>query len=202
VILGRKIKMAQIFDEKGNAIPVTFVLAGPCKVLDVKTKEKDGYFGVKLGFEEIENKKIKKSKKHQPFKVIKEFRAKSEEDLKDFKEGQEINVSSFQEKEKVCVAGTTKGKGFQGGVKRWGFSGRNATHGMKHEERTLGSVGSTRPARVIKGKKMPGRTGGERLTIKNLEIVKIFPKENIIAIKGAVPGRKGTLLEIVKREKE
>jgi large subunit ribosomal protein L3 len=199
VILGRKIKMAQIFDEKGNAIPVTFVLAGPCKVLDVKTKEKDGYFAVKLGFEELENKKTKKSKTKEPFKVIKEFRGKNEKDFENFKVGQEINVSLFQEKEKVSVSGITKGKGFQGGVKRWGFSGRNASHGMKHEERTLGSVGATRPARVIKGKKMPGRTGGEKTTIKNLEIVKIFPEENLIAIKGAVPGRKGTLLEIIKR---
>jgi large subunit ribosomal protein L3 len=199
VILGRKIKMAQIFDEKGNAIPVTFVLAGPCKVLDVKTKEKDGYFAVKLGFEELENKKTKKSKTKELFKVIKEFRGKNEKDFENFKVGQEINVSLFQEKEKVSVSGITKGKGFQGGVKRWGFSGRNASHGMKHEERTLGSVGATRPARVIKGKKMPGRTGGEKTTIKNLEIVKIFPEENLIAIKGAVPGRKGTLLEIIKR---
>lgn len=199
VILGRKIKMGQIFDEEGNVIPVTFVVAGPCKVLDVKTKEKDGYFSVKLGFEKLKPQKIKKSQKKEPFKVIKEFRGKSEEDIKDFKIGQEINVSIFQEKEKVSVSGISKGKGFQGGVKRWGFSGRGASHGVKHEERTLGSVGATRPARVIKGKKMPGRMGGERVTIKNLEIVKIFPKENILAIKGAVPGRKGTILEIIKK---
>jgi len=191
--------MAQIFDEEGNVIPVTFVVAGPCKVLQIKRKEKDGYFAVRVGFEKLKPEKVKKSKKHEPFRVIKEFRAKNEEDIKDFEVGQEINVSIFQEKEKVSVSGTTKGKGFQGAVKRWGFSGRNATHGTKHEERTLGSVGATRPARVIKGKKMPGRTGGERVTIKNLEIVKIFPKENILAIKGALPGRKGTLLEIVKK---
>jgi large subunit ribosomal protein L3 len=199
VILGRKIKMGQIFDNEGKVIPVTFVLAGPCKVLDIKKKEKDGYFAVKLGFEELDSKKAKRSQKQTPFRVIKEFKSKNEESLKEFEVGQEIKASLFEEKEKVSVSGITKGKGFQGGVKRWGFSGRNASHGMKHEARTLGSVGATRPARVIKGKKMPGRTGGERVTIKNLEIVKIFPEENIIAIKGAVPGRKGTLLEIVKK---
>ncbi|MBC7074069.1 50S ribosomal protein L3, partial [Candidatus Parcubacteria bacterium] len=104
----------------------------------------------------------------------------------------------FKEGELVTVSGQSKGKGFQGGVKRWGFSGRGASHGVKHEERTLGSVGSSTPSRVVKGRKMPGKTGGERVTIKNLEIVAVDKERNLIAIKGAVPGRRGTLLEIKK----
>jgi large subunit ribosomal protein L3 len=199
VILGKKIKMGQIFDKDGNVIPVTFVIAGPCKILRVKTKEKDGYYALQLGFEKLPEKKVKKSQKNTPFRVIREIRVKNEEEIKNFQEGQDITVSLFEEGEKISVSGITKGKGFQGGIKRWDFAGRPSTHGTKHEERTIGSVGAKGPARVLKGKKMPGRMGGERVTIKNLEIVKVFEKENILAIKGALPGRKGTLLEIVKR---
>jgi len=192
-ILGKKIRMTQIFDKEGNQIPVTLVLAGPCFVTQIKTKEKDGYCALQIGFEKL--KKPKKSKIKKPFRYLREFRVEGEE-LKKFKLGQEINVSIFKEGEKVSVSGISKGKGFQGGVKRWGFSGRGASHGVKHEERTLGSVGASTPSRVLKGKKMPGRMGGERITVKNLEIVKVLPEKNLIAIKGALPGRKGTLLEI------
>ncbi|HDM31778.1 MAG TPA: 50S ribosomal protein L3 [bacterium] len=192
-ILGKKIRMTQIFDKEGNQIPVTLVLAGPCFVTQIKTKEKDGYCALQIGFEKL--KKPKKSKIKKPFRYLREFRVEDEE-LKKFKVGQEINVSIFKEGEKVSVSGISKGKGFQGGVKRWGFSGRGASHGVKHEERTLGSVGASTPSRVLKGKKMPGRMGGERITVKNLEIVKVLPEKNLIAIKGALPGRKGTLLEI------
>jgi len=189
--------MTQIFDKEGNQIPVTLVLAGPCVVTQIKTKEKDGYCAVQVGFEKL--KKPKKSKIKKPYRYLKEFRV-DEEELKNFKEGQEISVSIFKEGEKVSVSGISKGKGFQGGVKRWGFSGRGASHGVKHEERTLGSVGASTPSRVLKGKKMPGRTGGERITVKNLEIVKVLPEKNLIAIKGALPGRKGTLLEIYTKK--
>jgi large subunit ribosomal protein L3 len=191
-ILGKKIKMSQIFDKEGNCIPVTIVEAGPCYVTQLKTKEKDGYEAVQIGFERLKEKKITKSKKKKPFRYLKEFR----DDPKNYQLGQEINVSIFKEGDLVCVSGISKGKGFAGAVKRWGFSGRPATHGTKHEERTLGSVGASTPSRVIKGKKMPGRAGGERVTIKNLEIVKIEPEKNLLYIKGAVPGSKGSLLEI------
>ncbi len=110
--------------------------------------------------------------------------------------GQVIDVSIFQEGDKIKVSGFSKGKGFQGGVKRWGFSGRGATHGVKHEHRTLGSVGSSFPERVIKGRKMPGRMGNVRVTVKNLKIVKIDKENNLLAVKGAIPGAKGMLLEI------
>jgi large subunit ribosomal protein L3 len=191
-ILGKKIKMSQIFDKEGNVIPVTIVEAGPCYVTQLKTKEKDGYEAVQIGFEKLKEKRITKSKQKKPFRYLKEFR----DNPKNYQLGQEINVSVFKEGDLVSVSGISKGKGFQGGVKRWGFSGRPSTHGTKHEERTLGSVGSSTPARVVKGRKMPGRTGGERITIKNLEIVKIEPEKNLLYIKGAVPGSKGSLLEI------
>jgi large subunit ribosomal protein L3 len=191
-LLGQKLGMSQVFDEKGKRIPVTLVEAGPCVVTQVKTKEKDGYQAIQLGFKKIEKeKKIKKPMRKKPFRWLREFKNG------EYKVGDQIDVSVFQEGKKVKVSGISKGKGFQGAVKRWGFKGRaSATHGTKHEHRTLGSIGSSFPEKVIKGKKMPGRMGSERTTVKNLEIVKIDKENNLLAVKGAVPGVKGTLLEI------
>jgi len=192
-ILGKKIGMSQIFDEGGNRIPVTLIDAGPCEVLQIKTKEKDGYEAIQVGFEKIKKeKKIKKPQRKKPFKYTREFRDKTEE----FKIGQKIDLSILKEGDFISVSGISKGKGFAGGVKRWGFHGRPKTHGTKHEERTIGSTGSSTPRRVIKGRKMPGRAGGERVTIKNLKVIKVDLKNNILAIKGAIPGPKGSLLEI------
>ena len=180
-----------MFDKEGNVVPLTLIEAGPCHVTQVKTKEKDGYDSLQVGFKKIEKKKkIKKPMKGKPFRFLREFKDG------EHKMGDKIDVSVFQEGDTVKVIGTSKGKGFQGAVKRWGFSGRNATHGVKHEERTLGSVGTTGPQRVIKGKKMPGRMGFERVTVKNLEVVKVDKENNLLAVRGAVPGKKGTLLEI------
>lgn len=184
--------MSQVFDEKGNQIPVTIVEAGPCQVLQIKTKEKDGYEAIQIGFREIKKKKIGKNKKQKPFKYLREFKG----DVSKYKVGQKLEVSIFEEGDTVKVSGTSKGKGFQGGVKRWGFKGGRKTHGGKHYLRTIGSVSSTPVSRVIKGKKMPGRMGTERMTIKNLKITKIDSKESLLMIGGAVPGAKGTLLEI------
>jgi large subunit ribosomal protein L3 len=194
-ILGKKIKMSQIFDEEGNVIPVTIVEAGPCYVTQLKTKEKDRYEAVQVGFEKLKEKKITKSKRKKPFRYLREFR----NEIKNYQLGQEINVSIFKEGDIVSASGISKGKGFAGVVKRWRFSGRSKAHGMKHEERTPGSVGASTPSRVIKGKKMPGRAGGEKVTIKNLEIVKVEPEKNLLYIKGAVPGSRGTLLEITAK---
>jgi large subunit ribosomal protein L3 len=195
-ILGKKIKMSQIFDKDGNQIPVTLIEAGPCQVLQIKTKEKDGYTAVQVGFEKIEKeKKIKKPLQKKPFKYIREFHL-DESEIKNYESGKKVDVTIFKEGDSVCVSGISKGKGFAGGIKKWGFHGRPATHGTKHEERTIGSIGSSTPAHVVKGRKMPGRAGGERVTVKNLKIVKIDKENNLIAVKGAVPGRKGTLLEI------
>ena len=184
--------MTQIW--KGNkVIPVTLVKAGPCEVTQIKTSSRDGYEAIQIGFERITKKgKEKKTSGGKNFKVLREFKAKED----NLKEKSIIDVSSFQEGDVVKVSGISKGKGFQGGVKRWGFSGRNATHGVKHEHRTIGSVGCRFPQRVIKGRKMPGHTGARRNTIKNLEIVKIDKDNNLLFIKGALPGRRGTLLEI------
>jgi len=189
-ILGQKLGMSQIFDEKGNAVSVTLIEAGPCKVTQIKTKEKDDYQAVQIGFTP-KTKKIKKTEKGKEFKYLREFQNG------DHKVGDEISASIFQEGDKVKISGTSKGKGFAGAVKRWGFKGRlSATHGTKHELRTLGSVGTSFPERVIKGKKMSGRMGSERVTIKNLKVVKVDSENNILAVAGAIPGSKGTLLEI------
>ena len=189
-ILGQKIEMSQIFGEKGEIIPVTLIEAGPCKVLQQKTEGKDGYTATKIGFID-KKKKIPKKTAKGDFRHVKEFRGGE-----NYKKGDEINVSIFEEGDEIKISGISKGKGFQGGVKRWGFSGRGASHGVKHEARTLGSVGSAFPQRVIKGKKMPGRMGFERITVKNLKVVKIDADNNLLVIRGAVPGRRGTLLEI------
>ena len=182
--------MSQIFNENGNQTPVTLIEAGPCYVIQLKTEDNDRYKAVQIGFIK-KTKKIKKTEKGKEYKYKKEFK-----NGEDFKINDEINVSIFQEGDKVKISGISKGKGFQGGVKRWGFSGRNATHGVKHEHRTIGSVGSSFPERVIKGKKMPGRMGAEKITVKNLEILKVDKEKNLLAVKGAVPGNKGALLEI------
>ena len=194
-ILGKKIGMSQIFDKEGKVAPVSLIEAEPCEVLQIKTKDKDGYEAIQVGFDRIEKKnKIKKSQRQKPFRYIQEF--KGGLDVSKYKVKNKIDVSIFQEGDKVKISGISKGKGFQGAVKRWGFSGRNATHGVKHEHRTLGSVGCSFPERVIKGKKMPGRMGNARVTVKNLKIAKVDLENNLLAVKGAVPGRRGTLLEI------
>ncbi len=190
-ILAEKIEMSQIYDEEGNVIPVTLLSTGECNVLQVKTKEKDGYSAVKLGFKKLPERKVKKTR--PGFRHVKEFRC---DDSSSFKAGDVISLDIFQEGDKVKISGISKGKGFQGGIKRWGFSGKEASHGVKHEHRTIGSIGCSVPGRVIKGRRMPGRTGNKRTTIKNLEIAKVDKENNILAVKGAVPGRRGTLLEI------
>ncbi len=193
-LLGKKIEMTQIFKEK-NITPISLIEAGSCVVTQIKNKEKDGYSAVQVGFEDLKKHKIKMPGKTKPFRYLREFRFMEPETC-NLKLGEKIDVSVFEEGDKVKVKGISKGKGFQGAVKRWGFRGKNASHGVKHEHRTLGSVGATGPARVFRGKRMPGRMGSERKTIENLEIVKIDKENGLIAIKGAVPGRRGTLLEI------
>jgi large subunit ribosomal protein L3 len=180
-MLGRKLGMTQIFKED-DAIPVTLIEAGPLFVLRKLTTEKEGYEALQVGFEQK-----KKKKGYSKVKEIKGSQAKP---------GDQITVSIFQEGDKVKVSGISKGKGFQGGVKRHGFHGRKATHGVKHEERAIGSVGSAWPQRVIKGRRMPGRMGAVRVATRNLKVVQVDAQKNLIVLKGAVPGRPGTLLFI------
>lgn len=183
--------MSQIFDQTGKATPVTLIEAGPCEVTQVKSKEKDKYEAVQLGFLP-KTKHVKKTEKGKAFKYLKEFSGG------EYKLGDIIDVSAFQEGEKVKISGISKGKGFQGAVKKWGFKGKlSVTHGTKHEERILGSVGSSFPGRVYPGKKMAGRMGSAAVTVRNLKIVKIDKENNILAIKGAVPGPNGSILEIL-----
>jgi large subunit ribosomal protein L3 len=176
-ILGKKIKMTQFFDEKGNVHPATLVLAEPNKIGLIRTKEKDGYEAVQAVLAKIKS----------------EFRI---DGVEKFKKGDELDVSVFAEGDKVKISGISKGKGFQGVVKRHGFHGGPRTHGQKHSEREPGSIGATGPQRVFKGKKMAGRMGGDRITIKNLKILKVDKENNQLLVSGAVPGRKGTPLEI------
>jgi len=195
LILGKKLGMSQMFDEKGRVIPVTLITAGPCEVLEIKTKEKNGYEAIQVGFEKLKEKKIKKTQKGKPYRYTREF--KDEElRIKNYELGQKIDVSIFKEGDRVRASGLSKGKGFAGAVKKWGFAGLPATRGTKHHERSLGSVGSRFPQRVRKGKKMPGRMGQERITVKSLKVVKVDSENNLLALSGAVPGRRGTLLEI------
>lgn len=186
--------MTQIFEEQGKVVPVTLIEAGPCFVTQVKTKEKDKYEALQLGFiRKTKPNRIKKTEKGKEFRFVRELKDIPQE----FKVGDEIAASVFEEGDIVKISGFSKGKGFQGAVKRWGFKGKlSATHGTKHEHRTLGSVGCSYPERVIKGRKMPGHMGFGRITVKNLKIVKVDKENNLLAVRGAVPGSRGTLLEV------
>ncbi len=187
--------MAQIFDDAGAVHPVTWLLAGPTVVTNIRTKERDGYEAVQVGFGTRRAKTMNKPQREQ-FKdfgtprTIKEFRVEAPT----LKLGDAIDISVFQEGEKVAVSGTTKGKGFQGVVKRHGFSGGPRTHGQKHSEREPGSIGSVWPQRVVKGTRMAGRMGGTTITMRNLKIIKIIPEKHLMAVEGAVPGHRGTTL--------
>ncbi|KKS57196.1 MAG: 50S ribosomal protein L3 [Parcubacteria group bacterium GW2011_GWA2_42_35] len=195
-ILGIKKEMSQIFDENGNAIPVTLVEAGPMIVTQIKTKEKDGYQATQVGFGKKSSKNIKKpQRKAGSFRWLREFRSE-ELGINNYESGQKIDASIFNKGDVVKISGVSKGKGFQGVVKRHGFHGGPRSHGQKHSEREPGSIGATGPQRVFKGTRMPGRMGGERTTVRNLKVIDIVPEKNILIVKGAVPGRRGILLEI------
>lgn len=199
-ILGTKIGMTQIFDEDGKVIPVTVVLAGPCTVVSKKTVETDGYEAVKVGFGDVKEKNLNKPQKGifakadtAPKKYLREFRL---EDISGLNVGDEIKADTFEAGEKVDVTGISKGKGFAGPMKRWGMHRGPMAHGSGYH-RGSGSMGNcSSPGRVMKGKKLPGHMGVERVTIQNLEVVKVNAEENIILIKGAIPGSKGGLVTI------
>lgn len=195
-LLGRKIGMTQVFNEGGSAVPVTIVQTGPLTVIREKTEAKDGYAALQFGFGSRKVKNISKPQREEwkevgAFAVVREARG-----ITGKRRGETIDLAQFQPGDIVKVAGISKAKGFQGVVKRHGFHGAPATHGTKHAHREPGSIGSTWPQRVIKGRRMAGRMGGERVTVRNLEVVKIDPERQLIALKGAVPGRRGTLVEI------
>ena len=199
-IIGKKLGMTQIFDEKGNVIPVTLIEAGPCVVTQKKTVENDGYEAVQLAFEDVSKKNVTKARLGHfekagvsPKRHLKEFRL---EDCTGLEAGSVVTVDTFTAGEKVDITGITKGRGFTGCVKRWNHHILRMTHGTGPIHRQPGSMGVIDPARIFKNKKMPGQYGNEQVTILNLVAVKIDAEKNLIAVKGAVPGAKGGIVFI------
>lgn len=209
-ILGKKVGMTQIFDESGEAIPVTVIEAGPCFVAQVKTVERDGYSAVQMGFEETKPKRLTRpqlqhlQKSTLPaLRYLREFQMKAEDIVHfELEEGKKVTVDIFEEGEFVDVTGTSKGRGFAGVVKRHGFRGGPITHGQSDRVRTPGSIGAcTTPGRVFKGKRMPGRMGNERVTAQGLKVVMVDAERNLLAVRGAVPGAKNGLVMIRQARK-
>jgi large subunit ribosomal protein L3 len=198
LILGTKVAMSQIFDADGVVHPVTVISAGPVTVTQLKTNESDGYQAVQVGFGDRNEKNISKAVKGHlkglgNFRFLREFPLVKATEMKI---GDKIDVSAFQEGDVVQVSGVSKGKGFQGVVKRHGFHGGPRSHGQKHSEREAGSIGGGLRTGPRKGMRMAGRMGGDRVTVKNLKVVQIDSAKNEIFISGAIPGRRGTLVEI------
>lgn len=204
-ILGKKIGMTSIFDDNGQMIPCTVIEAGPCYVTQIKTKDKDGYDAIQLGYDEIKERLVNKPLKGhfkksgvKPLRLISEFRNFNGTKLE---VGQEVRVDLFHQGDIVDVSGRSKGKGFQGVVKRHHFGGvGSTTHGQSDRVRAPGSIGaSSYPSRVLKGMRMAGRMGSDRVTVKNLKVLKVIAESNILIVKGSVPGAINTYLEIVKQ---
>ncbi|NTW97728.1 MAG: 50S ribosomal protein L3 [Oscillochloris sp.] len=199
-MLGRKLGMMQVFSDKGEVIPVTVIAAGPCIVTQVRTVERDGYAAVQIGYEQVEPRKLTKPQQghlkaaNAMLRYLREFPA---DNPQEHAPGEVINVELFKPGQLIDISGTSKGRGFAGVVKRWGFHGGPKTHGQSDRHRAAGSIGAgTTPGRVWKGQKMAGRMGGKRVTIQNLEVVEVLPEKNLILVKGSVPGARTGLLEI------
>ena len=199
-IIGKKIGMTQIFDEEGKVIPVTVIEAGPCVVAQVKSVETDGYNAIQLGFGEVKESKVNRPEKGHFAKAniaakkhLREFRV---DEVENYKVGDEIKADTFEKGDKIDVQGTSKGKGFQGVIKRHGQSRGPMGHGSMYHRRP-GSMGPTStPGRVFKGKKLPGHMGAQTITIQNLDVVAVDMDKNVILVKGSVPGVKGAILKI------
>jgi large subunit ribosomal protein L3 len=202
-LIGKKIAMTQIFDKNGHLIPVTVIKTGPCFAIQKKTVAKDGYVAIQLGFEEIDDKRVKKPQlghfkthKQKSYRHLKEFRLKM---YKDIQEHEAFDVGMFVEDELVKITGKSKGKGFQGVMKRHGFKGFKATHGVHESYRGPGSIGQcATPSRVFKGKKLPGHQGDAQVSIKNVRVMKVDIERNLLVVKGGVPGHRNSLVFIKK----
>ncbi|MCC6800294.1 MAG: 50S ribosomal protein L3 [Anaerolineae bacterium] len=211
-IIGKKVGMTQIFGEDGQAIPVTVIQAGPCYVTQIRTAEKEGYTAVQLGFEELTSKRNGSSRLTKPkqghlkrnglnlpdLRYLREFRTKDV----DVEEGQRLAADVFSQGDRIDVVGTSKGRGTAGTVKRHNFNRQKKTHGQSDRERAPGSIGATStPGRVLKGTRMAGRMGNERVTVQNLEVVVVDAEKNLLAVRGSVPGSKGGILLIKESKK-
>lgn len=202
-MIGRKVGMTQIFDEKGNAIPVTVIEAGPCYVTQVRTANRDGYTAVQLGYEEVKPVRVTKprlghlQKNGLPaLRVLREFRLNADE-ADSLKEGETIKVDVFTRGDKIDVVGTSKGRGFAGTIKRHNFNRQPKTHGQSDRTRAPGSVGMCEyPGRTLKGQRMGGHMGSDRVTMQNLEVMVVDAEKNLLAVKGSVPGAKGGIVII------
>lgn len=196
-ILGIKLGITQVFDEEGRLVPVTAIEAGPCVVVQKKTKDNDGYTAVQLGFGDIRESLLTRPERGhfkrvqvKPRRYLREFRVK---DDSPYSVGDDVKVDIFDKGDLVDVVGTSLGKGFAGVIKRWNFRRGAMAHGSMYHRR-VGTLGATDQARVFKGKRMPGRMGARRVTIQNLEVVKVDPERNLLLVKGSIPGRRGALL--------
>lgn len=203
-LLAKKIDMTNIFSDDGNIIPVTVLEAGPCTIYSIRTKDKDGYNALQIGFGEMKEKKVNKPQleiyKKLNLRIPAVLREFKNFDTTQFKVGDELKADLFRVGDKVKVSGKSKGKGFQGVVRRHGFGGIGmTTHGQSDRVRAPGSIGaSSYPSRVFKGQRMAGRMGHENVTVRNLKVVKVIPEKNIIMVKGAVPGAVNSIVEINK----
>lgn len=206
-IIGKKIGMTQLFDEKGNVVPVTVIEAGPCTVVQKKTVETDGYNAVQLGFQDVPDRKVNKPLKGHfakadvaPKKFLREFRF---ENIDEYNVKDVIKADVFAAGDRVDVVGISKGKGFAGVIKRWNHHRLKMSHGVGPVHREVGSMGAnSSPSRVFKGKKMAGHLGHERVTVQNLDVVKVDAENNLIALKGAIPGPKGGIVTITESVKK
>jgi large subunit ribosomal protein L3 len=204
-IIGKKIGMTRLFTENGDSVAVTLIEAGPCTVTSHKTKEKDNYSALQLGFQEVPEKKLNKPqlghfKKNDvsTFKVMKEFRV-NEEVMNDFSPGAEVKVDIFNPRDKIHVTGISKGKGFTGVIKRHNFHGKSRTHGTHESFRGTGSIGMcASPSKVQRGKKMPGQYGNDKVTVRNLTVYKIDGERNLLMVRGAIPGHRNSIVMIQK----
>jgi large subunit ribosomal protein L3 len=204
--LGKKIGMTCVFDDMGNHVAATVVQVGPCWITQIKTNETDGYNAIQIGFKPAKEKSLNKPKLGHlkksgvdPVRHLKEFRV---DNVAEFNAGDVLGVDRFQAGQKVTVSGFSKGRGFAGVFKRYGFHGPNATHGTHEAKRHPGAIGAhTDPGRVWKGQKLPGRYGNERVSVKNLSVLKVIPEHNLMLVKGAVPGANNAVLEIVLSER-
>ncbi|PIE36147.1 50S ribosomal protein L3 [candidate division KSB3 bacterium] len=209
-ILGRKLGMTQMFDEDNNAIPVTVIEAGPCPVVQKKTVETDRYNAIQVGFLDQKRQRVNKPKLGHydkanvpPKRYLREIRM-TDEEIQTYEVGQELKVDLFEAGDYVDVTGKTKGRGFTGVMKRWGFHGAaTQTHGTHEYFRHGGSIGcSAWPAKVFKGRKMPGQKGNDRVTIQNLQVIDVRPEQNVILVKGSIPGPPNRLVLVKKAKKK